>query len=373
MAKPRPSLPVAQMKSELGQDIDPVIDPRLSAGRLLSILKPISLCGDEKDIREFEELKRQRDAEEDGGASLERILPKSGEAHTISNGEDTIVLKRQSDIGFHSITVDAHYGFGVHLPLLFTNNEAARTMSVAKLKPNNNPLDREVPLFFRLPIELRNMIYTFAIPKAILVITDTWRFSEFSFARGIGDPSGFYSPLRKDLALLRVNRQMRQEALPFAYRRTDFHLDVIEEFITFAISIGKIGRDNIESLKFVWETRSDEESRYVEHEGSEMYLIKLPSLHISECVQLLKQCKRLKTLTLFIETNVASYRSLENFKADPSIRELSSVQGIGRVKLLGFGYPDEAVGWLKGIMESSKIEAGRSSLPKQLVPQEEIL
>lgn len=51
-------------------------------------------------------------------------------------------------------------------------------------------------------------------------------FHLFRFTRCAGDPSSLYSPLREkknDLAILEANRQMRQEALPLAYRRTTFH------------------------------------------------------------------------------------------------------------------------------------------------------
>jgi hypothetical protein len=36
-------------------------------------------------------------------------------------------------VGFYNFAVDIHYGFGFDLPLLFTNDEAFKTISVAKV------------------------------------------------------------------------------------------------------------------------------------------------------------------------------------------------------------------------------------------------
>ncbi len=111
----------------------------------------------------------------------------------------------------------------------------------------------------RLPREIRDKIYTFAIPKGKWRITDIDEFEQDNLTRGIGDPSGFYYPLSKDLVVLRVNKQMRREALPLAYRRTTFILDDLDDVIKLLIAIGQVGRDNIESLQFPWESRADME------------------------------------------------------------------------------------------------------------------
>ena len=71
----------------------------------------------------------------------------------------------------------------------------------------------------------------------------------FDFTGSIGDPSGFYFPLSSETNVLRVNRQMRQEALPIAYRRTVFHLDDMDDLIKLLAAVGRVGRDNIESLE----------------------------------------------------------------------------------------------------------------------------
>lgn len=59
--------------------------------------------------------------------------------------------------------------------------------------------------------------------------------SGVDFARGMGDPSGFYFPFRSKLDILAVNRQMRKEALRLVYRKTSIHLNDMDEFIKFAL------------------------------------------------------------------------------------------------------------------------------------------
>lgn len=119
-------------------------------------------------------------------------------------------------------------------------------------------------------------------------------FNRYKFARCIGSLSGFHFPLNDDIAILRVNRQMREEALPLAYRRTTFELYDWDELITLLLSIGQIGRDNIEALRF--------SIRSPMHMGSNWAGLleddhtKEPHPHVMKCAQLLKQCKRLEYL-----------------------------------------------------------------------------
>lgn len=53
---------------------------------------------------------------------------------------------------------------------------------------------------------------------------------------------------------------MRQEALPFAYRSFRFRFDGMDGFIRFALSIGRIGRENVESLDLSWLSYSEMEA-----------------------------------------------------------------------------------------------------------------
>ncbi|OJD10935.1 hypothetical protein AJ78_08185 [Emergomyces pasteurianus Ep9510] len=353
MAKRRPSLTLSQMEMALGYTVDSVIDSEDSEGRFYSNLGMVARSSYEKTRRELEEHnKRQRHTEKYGTIS-ERGLPESGAARSISSGQDMVVLKRESYIGFYSFTVDIHYGFGLSLPFLFSKDEAFETLK------HNPTIVGVAPFFQRLPRELRERIYSFAIPEGELRITDPDELSGVNFAAGVGDLSGFYFSPRKDLALLRVSKQMRQEALPIAYRRTVFRLDDMDEFIKLAILIGRIGRDNIESLEFAWESRSDLDERCNNDNESlkalqchDWLVSELPVLHISKCVQLLKQCKRLKYLCLYFESGVISSVSLDKFKADPGIRELCTVRGIERFESWGsWREPLEQYGCIRWLIE----------------------
>ena len=51
---------------------------------------------------------------------------------------------------------------------------------------------------------------------------------------------------------------MRQEALSPAYHKV-FHSDNIEDLIRMLIAVGKMGRNNIESLELPWESRINPE------------------------------------------------------------------------------------------------------------------
>ena len=213
-------------------------------------------------------------------------------------------------------------------------------------------------MFSKLPRELRKKIYIFALPEGKWKIEDVSNFDELNFTGGMGDHSGFYFPLSKEVTVLRVDRQIRQEALPLAYRRTVFHLDDMDDLIKLLIAVGKIGRDNIESLELYWESRADSDCKWDEAPDSEGPFLTLPTLHVVKCVQLLKQCKRLKSLRLYFERDLITNIPPDAYKADPGIRELCSVRGIKRVEIWGMDHePLEQRGfvkWLKEEMESPR-------------------
>lgn len=217
-------------------------------------------------------------------------------------------------------------------------------------------------MFFNLPREIRDNIYSLALSEGKWSIQDVDQFDEVNFAGGIGDPGGFYFPLSKDLGVLRVNRQMRQEALPLAYRKTTFHLDDMDDLLKLLIAVGETGRDNIESLDFPWESRSDSECKWDEDPDSDHFLT-LPHLHVMKCVQLLKQCKRLRFLGLYFESELIRKMTPDAFKADSGIQELCSLR-IERVEIMSLSH--ESLGqcrlakWLKEEMEDSRrLEGGR--------------
>ncbi len=149
---------------------------------------------------------------------------------------------------------------------------------------------------------------------------------------------------------------MRQEALPLAYRRTAFSVDDMDDLIRLLLAIGKLGRDNIESLDLAWQSRADCDRRWDMLPDSEEMVTALPTLHAARCTQLLKQCKRLKFLKLCFDSDLITNISLDIFQADPGIRELCSVRGIRRVEICDLALKplgqDGPAKWLKEQMES---------------------
>ena len=223
------------------------------------------------------------------------------------------------------------------------------------------------PTFCNLPRDILDQIYDLAIPRG------TWRlgdegFDGRKFAGGVGDPSGFYYPLSKEVALLSVSRSMRAEALPVAYRRTAFSLYDIDDAVKLLIAVGRVGRDNIESLEFTWESRADAEHQWDRKPDAGELFSTLLMLHATRCVQLLKQCRRLRTLRLYFDSDLIANISPEDYEADPGIRELCSVRGVKKVDIRNLmDEPLDQCGLIKWLIE-------RMESPKEVdveVPEEE--
>ncbi|PGH16522.1 hypothetical protein AJ79_01627 [Helicocarpus griseus UAMH5409] len=341
MAKQNPSAPLSRAEIEeiLGYE---VAHSDETGERFYLNLRPVPKRDFERAERELEEYRKQRSIPDD------KFLPEFGTAQAITHGQDSILFKSTNQHALYGFAVDFRYDFDFNLPLQLTRSHAHRAMSVAKLKNNPRSFNTEA-MFFKLPRMLRDIIYTFAIPKGRWTIPDNNFFNQTSFAGGLGDPSGFYFPLSRKLAVLGVNRQMRQEALPLAYRRTTFLLDDIDEVIQLAISIGKIGRDNIRSLEFSWESRSDSSTQPFE----DGICSRLPNLHALRCVQLLKQCKKLNTLVIYFNSWVVD-RPLDEFMANQAIRDLCSVKVMDKIylQILDDVIEFETVKWLKENMVS---------------------
>ncbi len=210
-------------------------------------------------------------------------------------------------------------------------------------------------MFLNLPKEIRIRIYTLALPKGNWELKHMNNFTEHNFTGGMGDPGGFYFPLSKTLSVLRVNRQIRQEALPFAYRKTIFIFNDMDDFVKLLIAIGKIGRDNIESLSLTWESGADCEDKWHNCLDAEDPLLTLPTLHAVKAVQLLKQCNRLTYLRLCFDRELISNVSSEAYEADPGMQELCSIRRIRRVEFVGLDYePLEQRGLGKWLKEKMK-------------------
>ena len=126
---------------------------------------------------------------------------------------------------------------------------------------------------------------------------------------------------------------MRLEALPFAYRRTTFILDDLDDVTKLLLAVGQVGRDNIESLQFPWVSRTDMEFTWAGSPDPDGSRWRLPVLHTSTCVQLLRQCKRLKSLRLCFEEELIPSLQPDDFMADPGIKELCSIQEITRLEI----------------------------------------
>jgi hypothetical protein len=150
---------------------------------------------------------------------------------------------------------------------------------------------------------------------------------------------------------------MRKEALPLAYRRTLFRLEDIDDLIKLLLSIGDIGRTNIQSIELIWESRSDSEYSWDAVSHAEERVLDLPTLHVFRCTQLLKQCKNLRFLRLHFDSDAISIVSRGAYKDDPSIRELCSLQKVEQVELMNLSSDllkqCELVTWLKHEMEAS--------------------
>lgn len=176
--------------------------------------------------------------------------------------------------------------------------------------------------------------------------------------RGVGDPSGFYFPLSKRLGILGANRQMRQEALPLVYRATTFHLDDMDDLLKLLLAVGETGRNNIEALFFPWESRSDLERKWEESPGSDNHSLTLPNLHVVKCVQLLKQCKRLRFIRLYFEGDLIQEVAPEVFKSDSGIQELRSIR-VKKVEVCSLGHEflehSSLIQWLVKGMETQDI------------------
>jgi hypothetical protein len=212
--------------------------------------------------------------------------------------------------------------------------------------------------FFKLPVEIRQSIYTYAIRTVHWHIADIEAFARNNLPRGIGDLSGFYYPLRKDLSVLFVNKQMRREALPIAYRQTHFEIDDVDDVVKFLLAIGRTGRNNIESLGFSWESKADSEEKQMNvvatAGGADPTL---PCLHASSCSLLLKECGRLRRLRLYLDDELVQRIPVDSFMADPGVIALCSVRGIARVEILSL---------INGPIEGCKIsELLRDAMERQ--------
>lgn len=188
-----------------------------------------------------------------------------------------------------------------------------------------------------MPAEIRLKIYEFAIPSGLWHIDGANDFPRNSWPSCIGDCNGFYFPLSKQIGLLCANQKLRQEALPVAFQHTTFQLDDLDDLMKLLIAIGQTGRENIQSLQFPWESRTDLECRWDEHPANEDNDLNLPVLHVSACIRLLQECRRLRSIQVRFHSELLAKISPNVFKADKGIKGLCSLQGLQQVEVLGSG------------------------------------
>ncbi|ORY72144.1 uncharacterized protein BCR38DRAFT_329991 [Pseudomassariella vexata] len=225
------------------------------------------------------------------------------------------------------------------------------------------PLTRQIPRSEkrRLPRELRQIVYNFTIPTTKYKLPGPEGAEGVNLAHTMADAQGFYFPHRPDLALLRVNRQMREEALPLAYRKTTLQLEDVSEAVKILIAIGTIGRENIEVLEISWDSRECLECGIDSNAPSQDKILwGLPQLHVGSLVKLLQQCRRLCMLRVCFEEELIREIPPGDFKSDLGINGLASVRGLEKVE---FGDRDgEPLGhcglldWLNGAMTQPRVE-----------------
>ncbi|KAK1975310.1 hypothetical protein LZ30DRAFT_605947 [Colletotrichum cereale] len=221
---------------------------------------------------------------------------------------------------------------------------------------------------FRLPREVRDQIYSLAIPQGVWEMDECGHFDRNSFPGALGDPTEYYYPLARDIALLRVSKNIREEALPLAYRHTLFRLHDLDDLLKLLMAVGKVGRDNIQSIQFPWESKSESEERWKDCSDPNGLCGTLPRLHVSKCAQLLRQCRRLRLMRLQFQEELFTTVSLSDFQADPGIRGLLDLPKIRKVEICdmaGIVIKHDLATWLKTKIE---ILEGNYCMPLARMP-----
>ncbi|KAK8000510.1 hypothetical protein PG990_013110 [Apiospora arundinis] len=354
MAKRKPVFTLHDMEKRLGYSLP--LQPTQAECRFYSDLRRVSQSQHERTEKEFQN-SMGKNAERPQSFGSQALLS-CGRIERIKSSADLIVISQQDHNGLYRFNVDVVYQFGLTLPLLLSEVEAASVMSVAKL--SSRQFGHLSSRFFTLPAEIRHKIYEFAIPSGLWHIKYANNFVGNSWPRSIGDCNGFYFPLSKQIGLLLANQKLRQEALPIAFQHTTFHLDDLDDLMKLLVAIGRTGRENIESLQFPWESRTDLECRWDEHPADDDNDLNLPVLHISACVRLLQECRRLHSIQVRFHSELLSKISPVVFKADKGIKGLCSLQGLQQVEVRGSGgetleeYP--LANWLETTLRKSGSE-----------------
>ncbi|KAF2754309.1 hypothetical protein EJ05DRAFT_155684 [Pseudovirgaria hyperparasitica] len=241
-------------------------------------------------------------------------------------GSHAIEVAPFDSLGYYRYEVNILFTFGMNIRLLCSQSEVDEMRRVAQMtRPGS---DNPPPTLCKLPTEIRDIIYGFVCddPES-RTVTNCTDDIKGTFTRGIADPSGFFFPMWSDMALLRVNKSLRREVLPHVYRKTTFHVEDMDDLVMFLTAIGDIGRDNVESLSFPLESRISLAALWKDQpESAEVHHLRLPFIHTSNCIMLLKACKRLKHLVLRMEAEILDNRDIADFLSDPCIQGLSELR-----------------------------------------------
>lgn len=213
----------------------------------------------------------------------------------------------------------------VFIPRLVAPRRSAETQS-----------QRSGRSFLELPRELRETIYSHVLVAKRWCIGEDNEDRSRNICRALGDLKGFYFPYGEDATLLSVNRQIRDEALPIAYRKTTVHANDIDDATRILIAIGSIGRENVESLGLCWESEVDSINNGRKCPAPENNHLILPALHVSTCIALIKQCRRLRRLRLMFESSIMAEIPQSIFQSDPGIALCCTIRGIEQVEILGY-------------------------------------
>lgn len=285
MAKPSPTL--KEMEAALGYSVDSTTDLSHS---VYSDLTPVPNTTLGRTSVEYRELGKMRSSKFDlqraglahsaVNTSVEARLLKNiqdlpGPPRTILGDSNTITIQPSHLNGLYKYFIIIEFHQNLRLSLLATELEADSVLNTALALRQASVTDtgtgydsrlssvpdraQNVSNIDNIPREIRDHIYS------IVFRGSRWDFNGWSFniCQMIGDPSGLLFPLEGDgFALLRASRKIREEALPFAYRHTRFQLGDIEDLVRFLLAIGQIGRGNIESLQFAWESAVDLDSNW---------------------------------------------------------------------------------------------------------------
>ncbi|KIW14341.1 hypothetical protein PV08_07123 [Exophiala spinifera] len=238
------------METRLGYTISSLNYPHDASNRLYSDLTIVPESAYERAQKEIEQL--ESGDRHDFQSLLGEKFPALDVPQTIMWRGDMVTFRRRSHVGFYVFTGDVHYKFGLDVHFLLTNAEVFESMMSYKCTPPST-IDPG-PILARLPPEILERILSLSMPKG------RWNAADVEDTKSdllpLGNLSGFHFPL-SSLPILKVSKSIHSRALPLVYRATEFQLEDMDTVIRLLMAIGSIERDNIESLEFSWQSRSD--------------------------------------------------------------------------------------------------------------------